>query len=107
MNNVALHRFGIIVFALVLITNSLLSSFAVPVQIQAGSNVNNNVFTDVTLTDANGKEIDADKYPERQVSKNSIINVKLNWNLTDKEVSDHDFFTIPKELNIEKNRMVR
>ncbi len=93
-------KVSIIAFIFVLISNTIFTSIGLPVQVQAISNPEKDVFANISLIDEAGEVINA----EKQISPESAVRIQLDWKLTDANVRAGDVHSIklPPALKIIK-----
>ncbi|VEF48981.1 LPXTG-motif cell wall anchor domain-containing protein [Bacillus freudenreichii] len=98
------RKFGIITFILVLVSHTVLSG-SVPLTAIA-KELEQSIFTDVTISDGQGNIIDADQNPDYQTNLDSAVNVTLDWTLEGLEVNDGDTysFLLPNQLKVQNQQ---
>ncbi|MED4196347.1 collagen binding domain-containing protein, partial [Halalkalibacterium halodurans] len=87
------------IFALIalLLSQTLLTSLSLP--FQAVANSEKSGLTNVEITDANGQTIDADQFPDRFVSIDSILQIILSWSVDESVAQGAEYsLNIPSAL---------
>ncbi|MBP3040221.1 hypothetical protein J9303_12070, partial [Bacillaceae bacterium Marseille-Q3522] len=92
-------KWMIITFIFILISQTLISGAGFPLEVK-GEELEPSIFTNVSLTDAGGKIIDAKKHPDNLVNLDEAVNIHYQWSL-----ADTDSFTVslPSELSIKED----
>jgi LPXTG-motif cell wall-anchored protein len=95
-------RIGMVVLILMLLNQTLLSGLGVSYNAKA----ENDVFSPITLSDAQGKPIDAVSYPDHQISTNSSVNIHVNWNINDNILKQGNTYNVkvPSELTLQEQK---
>ncbi|GIN98278.1 hypothetical protein J6TS1_41480 [Siminovitchia terrae] len=92
------RKIGLITFIFVLVSHTVLSS-SVPLTAVA-KELEQSIFTNVTITDEQGTIIDADQNSVNQLNIDEQVNLNFDWSLADMEVSEGDTYSymLPSEV---------
>ncbi|MBS4202392.1 Cna B-type domain-containing protein [Bacillus sp. FJAT-49732] len=95
-------KISMIVFIIVLISNTILSG-AAPLVVTAET-VKKSIFTNVTLTDEKGNVIDANQNPEFLPSIDTAVNVNFEWSISSDDLTGEKTFLydLPSQIMVHK-----
>jgi LPXTG-motif cell wall-anchored protein len=98
-------KISILVFILMLVSQTIFTSLGIPLTAQAKSD-EKNIFTDVKLLDEKGNVLDSDKYKDNIANKEAPIKVNYEWSLDNIQVKENDSysFELPAELAVENEQ---